>query len=507
MEINKKIILISIGRDENGLFQSMHTELAEQIVRKFQEENQIYEIFHMEYLSSVENIAEYLILIGDAKYCFCRSEDNQGFVNALVKQIQLLQPESSIEYVEDNTNAEEKKTELYSMAFARGYYMSLTGNYPACTMDGTIKHIKIKGNYVQVECLDRMNELCNANSSICMECSESLESSEKQKQYAYIKRYLNENRILPMNFVCSDADSLYINGEQVNKVRRITKLPYHRWKENRGLRTEQVLFTLDTEEDIKLFREDLEFYRKTYTLAQSPFLTGQIHMFCRFLSEQDCAVKKLPQVTIKENGRICPCNQEKWEIGSITESSIHELRANCTVIDENRKADKKCIACESSGHCSKCSFMPEFLAEHFCSLRKNYPFISDLFYETNVVIELKRKYKVFNQTLLTNIKISNRYFQSITEDNYTGEREKEVLFYQHVFIVYGNGTYTVWSPVTGKIYGISKEYAVVAEFIFRRIPQKAFQQLLMDMFGYGQEDSQFIVSSSMKRFKQSQLLY
>lgn len=506
MEINKKIILISIGRDENGLFQSMHTKLVEQIVRKFQEENQLYEIFHMEYLSSVENIAEYLILRSDAKYCFCRSEENREFVNALVKQIQLLQPESSIEYVEDNTSAKERKTKLHSMTFARGYYMSLTGNYPACTMDGTIKHIKIKENFVQLDCFDRMNEFCNTNSSICIECSDSLKSSEKHKQYAYIKRYLDENRILPMNCICSDADSLYLNGEQVNEVKRITKMPYHRRKENRGLPTELVIFMLDAEEDIKVFREDLEFYQKTHTLAQSPFLTGQIHMFCRFLSEQDCTVKKLPQVTIKENGRICPCNQEKWEIGSITESSIHELRANCTVIGENRKVEKECIICESREHCSKCSFMPEFLAEHFCDLRKNYPFISDLFYETNVVLELKRKYKVFIQTPLTDIKVSNRYFQSITEDSYMGEREKEVLFYQHVFIVYSNDTYTVWSPVTGKIYGISKEYAVVAEFIFRRIPQKAFQQLLMDMFGYGQEDSRLIVSSSMKQFKRSQLL-
>ena len=506
MELNKKIIFIGIDRDENGLFQSIHTELGEQVVRKFKEENQLYEIFHMEYLSSVENIAEYLILRGDAKYCFCRSEKNQELVNALVKQIQLLQPESSIEYVEDNTSAKERKMELYSMTFARGYYMSLAGIYPVGTMDGTIKHIKIKENFVQMDCLDRMNELCNANSSICVECSESLESSEKQRQYANVKRYLNENRILPMNFVCSDSDSLYINGEQVNEVKKIIKLPYHRWKENRRLPTEQVLFTLDREEDIKLFQEDLEFYRRMHTLAQSPFLTGQIHMFCRFLSEQDCTVKKLPQVTIKENGRICPCNQEKWEIGSILESSLHELRANCTVIDENMKAEKKCITCESRKHCSKCSFMPEFLAEHFCELRKNYPFISDLFYETNVVIELIRKYKVFNQTPLTDIKVSNRYFQSITEDSYTGERVKEVLFYHHVFIVYSNNTYTVWSPVTGKIYGISKEYAVVAEFIFRRIPQKEFQQLLVDMFGYGEEDSQFIVSSSMKLFKQSQLL-
>lgn len=506
MELNKKIILISIGRDENGLFQSMQTELTEKVVRKFQKENHLYEIFHMDYLSSAEKIAEYLILRGDAKYCFCRNEENKEFVNALVKQIQLLQQESVIEYVEDNTRAKERKTELHSMTFARGYYMSLAGNYPAGTMDGTIKHIKIKDSFVQMDRLDRMNELCNANSSICVECSESLEINEKQKQYAYVKRYLKENRIIPMNFVSSDADSLYINGEQVNEIKRIAKLPYHRWKENRGLPTEQVLFTLDMEEDIKLFQEDLEFYRRTHTVSHSPFLTGQIHMICRFLSEQDCTVKKLPQVTIKENGKICPCNQETWEIGSITDSSLHDLRANCTVLDENRKAEKKCITCKSKEYCSKCSFMSEILAEHFCELRKNYPFISDLFYETNVVIDLKRKYKVFNQISLTEIKVSNRYFQSITKDSYTGERVKEVLFYQQVFIVYSNDTYVVWSPVTGKIYGISKEYAIVAEFIFRRIPQKAFQQLLMDMLGYGQEDSQFIVSSSMKQFKQSKLL-
>ena len=309
-----------------------------------------------------------------------------------------------------------------------------------------------------------------------------------------------------MNFECDDADSLYINGVQESKVKRIKKIPYHVWKEREKKLTEQIVYTLDTKDDILLFQEDLEFYQKTHTLIRSPFFNGQMYMFCRFLSKQDCTIQMLPQVTIKGNGRLCPCNQEKWEIGSIEESSLSELRTNCMIIDENQKVIKKCNTCKSNEYCSMCSFMPEFLEEHFCTLRKNYPFIADLFYETNVLIELQRKYKVFNQTSLDEIKISNRYFQSITEDRYTGEKEKEVLFYQYVFVIYCNNIYMIWSPITGKIYRISKECAIVAEFIFRRIPINAVQQLLMDMFEYSQDDSQFIVDSTIKNFKQSHLL-
>lgn len=506
MDINKKIIIISINRDKNGLFQSSITPAVEKVVLTLEAKGMLCEVFHMEYLSSVEHMAAYLILRGDAQFFLFINEDNRDFVNALAEQIRFLQPESHIEFEVDNTGISEKKERSYSMTFAQGYYMSLVGNYPLAVMDGTIKHIKIKGDFSQKNLLLRVNELCNANSSVCIESSEAVYLNQKQKDYEETKRYLANNRILPINYVYSDSDFLFINGECVNSLKRIVKIPYHQWKDYSASIAEELVFTLETEDDLKMFREDLEFYYKTNTVSQSPFLVGQMHMICRFLSEQDCTVRKLPQVTIKENGKVYPCNQDNWEIGSIGESSLQELKKNCAVIDETEKVAKQCNSCKCRGTCSMCSFMSDFLVKHYCDLRRNYPYISELYYETNVVKDLKRKFKIFDQTPLSEIKISNSYFQSITDVHYTGKKVDRVLFYPHVCIIYSQDIYTIWSPFTGKIFRISKEYAVIAEFIFCKIPQKEFQYLLMEMFEYGRDDSSFVVNSSMNLFKESGLL-
>ena len=103
MDINKKIIIISINRDKNGLFQSSITPAVEKVVLTLEAKGMLCEVFHMEYLSSVEHMAAYLILRGDAQFFLFINEDNRDFVNALAEQIRFLQPESHIEFEEDNT--------------------------------------------------------------------------------------------------------------------------------------------------------------------------------------------------------------------------------------------------------------------------------------------------------------------------------------------------------------------------------------------------------------------
>ncbi len=505
MDYDKKIVLVSIGRDKDGLFGSRRSSATERVIKRLQAEKRIYEFFEVDHLSSLDNTVKHLFLRGDSQFLVFVNERNRNIINALASRMIEFDRDCCIEYEPDEDEGVPDDMQAYNMTFARGYYMSLVGNYPLAGLDGTVKHIKTEEGFAKEKIFDKITGLCNVNSSICTECDEDRDMQQIQSSQDNIKQYLDDNRLLPINLVYSDKEKIIINGNTVKGFKRFVKIPYHKRKECRVAKDEQLLYELETEEDIAMLKEDLEYYHRTNTVFGSPFWEGQIRMICRFLSEQECTVRKLPQISINKDGNVFPCDQKRLKIGNIERSSLSEMKNKCAVIDETEKSRRNCGSCDCRDICSKCSFMSGFLRNGFCDLKRNYPYISALYYETNLVKDLKGKFKVFAEIPLEEIKISNIYFQNITDVRYEGKKETKCLFCPYVCVVHGRDVYTIWSPLTGKVFRISREYALVAEYIFGKIPQKNFADLLDSELGYGKEDSSYIAGSSMELFEKAGL--
>lgn len=379
------------------------------------------------------------------------------------------------EFINDN------HSENYN-ALSLGFTISQTCEYVGVSLVGSTKHIVLDKAQVSVENLLKLNEFCSINSALHIYDAEGEKSTKLVDKYHFnrigeVIRYdafqnekkeiLMQHHMLPINMVTfSEGMPINVNGITNATGKKYHLMPYSQVDIKKKIDKEYMItLTLEKIEDLDKLLEDAEIFRETNKIAHSPLQYYNLQNVCRFMSRNYCQVEELPHFRVDQEGEIYPCIDNAISVGNMQEAYF-DIKQNTYMYYEKEISRRQCTTCSAVAICTRCAYLPDFMKERFCDIMKTKNYVSDFVIESKVLPGIIRSCKGYEKVKIEDINISNEYMFLYTKGEEYG---KEVPYFaKYVFLTECKGMHTIWSPVTNKVYKISKEIFIIAECLLRR---------------------------------------
>lgn len=402
--------------------------------------------------------------------------------------------------------------------FTYGYIFSWAGDYVTVPLNGYTKHVRINAEILSEDILQKLSEFCSINSSICIQSGES-HSEEKYKLsnmseiYRYnhevqnVKKMMDDSGSLPMTILLKDEQGdIQVDSVVRNLNLQLREISYKGFKELDKIPLDVFHnIKLEDAKDYELLLEDVETFRKNKNLAHSPLLYGKMQNSCRFMSRNHCSLTKIPRLTIANDGELYPCDDCSKSIGNINSNAYFDVMQNAYVCSENNFNEKNCGKCPAVVFCPKCSLLPDALEMDYCEIMRERSYITDFIIESIVLKQVMLSTPSFSKYKLEDIYLSNEYFQYYLDDVEDGNELP--FFSKYVFMTIHKGEHTIWSPNTNKTFRISKEIALIAECLFKRMSPSTIQKFLQERLGLKAEEVEHICTVTYDYFNKFNLLY
>lgn len=418
----------------------------------------------------------------------------------------------------------DEKLDKEFQTFSTGFAFSQTGEYINVPLNGFVKHVKIDSKDINEEVLDFLDEACSVNSSIFVTGNKEESNSnlyyleglkkiyKKEDWIESIREKSIENQSFPKNLIAINNDVLNVNGIVNNIKLKFKEMSYCEFKDSyykdRNLdnkeNTDLVTLTTNTEKDFSRFIEEVDKYYESKSISHSSLLYARMKNACRFLSRNYCSLTKVPRIEIDGNGNVYSCYENGKPLGTI-EDSIFDITQSAYVEHETKLRKSSCSKCPAAIGCPKCACMPEFMKDQYCDLMINKSYITDFILESMVICNLKFTNREISNIPVEKIKISNEHIQNLLS-NYENGNEAP-FFAKYVFVILTDSFYAVWSPNTNKIYKISKEIALIAEALLKRIEPNEIIKVIADEANLSMEVSTQLCKQVFELFYKNNLLY
>ncbi len=417
-----------------------------------------------------------------------------------------------------------KQTSLRYAPFSRGFLKSRTGMYNTVNLDGYVKHVEVAEEDYNEDIASYLNEIASINSSVYIRGLTTMVNHTqsyfdnsgigKVVDSAY-QNYCNtvcKADATPSNLLQLQDNTLRVNDFFYTSKQGIKELAYkqakamigdiqNEFKKHKGL---FYIFSIEDEEDYQCFLSDAEQYKDIHDFAGLPLAYGYLKNYCRFMNSKCCFVDKIPRIQLSRDGNLYTCFNKEEAIGQIGQT-IFELTQNCYVKKENEIKNRDCIHCKAKGWCAKCTQLPSFMKNSYCTIMKDKSYVIDYIMSSLACIQLVTTIPKFSTTHPANIKVSSEYMYNFTS---TIDDGQEIPYFPKFTYVLHNGeTSVLWTVATNKFFNISREYAFVAELLLKRLPVMDFPGYFSMLYNMPIDQSKEVCTHIIDTINQSGTLY
>lgn len=386
-----------------------------------------------------------------------------------------------------------KQTSLKYTPFSRGFLKSRTGMYNTVNLDGYVKHVEVSKEDYNSEIASYINEIASINSSVYIRGLKTYIDNEKacfdssgdarteDRAYHEYCIAVNEAYSIPGNLITLQDSILRVNDFYYTSKQGIKVISYRQAKEavndiEKSYGTDRAVFyvfTVDEEEDYQCFLSDAEKYKETHCLSGLPLAYGYLKNYCRFMNSKCCFVDKLPRIQLDHDGHVYTCFNTEEAIGNIGQT-IFELTQNCYVKKEIEIKKRDCVKCKARSWCSKCTQLPSFMKDGYCTIMRDRSYVIDYILSSMAFIQMVTTIPRFINTQPGKIKVSSEYMYNMSDFIEYGQ---EIPYFpKFTYILHHDDTSVLWTVATNKFFNISKEYALVAELLLKRLPLNLIPQ-------------------------------
>lgn len=410
------------------------------------------------------------------------------------------------------------------LPFLRGFLKSRTGLYGGVKLDGYVHHVEISEETSEKLKSSFMNEVISVNSSIYMrdkkvdvkgdKCifNEIGVASINNKNYEnHLKEFTNNNlhssnlifvnkNKINTNSLAYISDSGYYEISYKEAKSQIDSIKETFKNKNRPV----FVYKLNDKEDYETFLKDAEEYKKYHLIKDLPLAYGYLENSCRFVLNSDCFVDKLPRIKVDSEGNIRTCDYQTEPISKIGDS-LFDMGHKCFSKREKIFQERSCYECKTKAWCARCTELPEFIKESYCSVMKSKAYVLDYSIVPFLFLGLIDTNPKYSNLLPEEVKVSNEYMFNFISKEIRGE----VAPYLPKFtsIVACRDKYLFWSPVTNKYYNVSYEFAYVIELLLRRVKEDSLVELLSEGLSIDINESENIMKFIINNLKKAGVIY
>jgi radical SAM protein with 4Fe4S-binding SPASM domain len=417
-----------------------------------------------------------------------------------------------------------KQTSLKYAPFSRGFLKSRTGMYNTVNLDGYVKHIEVAKEDYNEKIASYINEIASINSSVFIRgLAPDIDFGQSYFDFSGIAKvedntyqdYCKEIKkadAAPSNLLTLQNNTLRLNDLLYTSKQGIKEISYKQAKEKiadfeKAYGTNKALFyvfSIDDEEDYGYFLSDAEKYKDTHDFAGLPLAYGYLKNYCRFMSSKCCFVDKIPRVQLDHDGSVYTCFNMEEAIGQIGQT-MFELTQNCYVKKENEIKSRDCVHCKARSWCSKCTQLPSFMKDSYCTIMKDKSYIIDYIMSSLAFIQMVTTIPKFVNSRPEKIKVSSEYMYNFSNSIENG---KEVPYFpKFTYVLHNEDTSVLWTIATNKFFNISREYAFVAELLLKRLPVREIPGYFSKSYNIPFEQSKEVCTYIMDTINHSGTLY
>lgn len=422
-------------------------------------------------------------------------------------------------------NNQLRATALRYVPFSKGFVKSRTGVYSGVVLDGYVKHVEVLTDQLDESMYQAINELASINSSIYWNHTvqggdrgtaltfdqAGVATVEDPAYQADQGEKLRHNAIgsnllrMVDDFLCVD-NLAYTSPQQIREIpylegkRRITEL-------EAAFGTPQAafyLFTVDTPEDYACFLADAEQFKVTHTFAGLPLAYGYLKNYCRFMKSGTCMVDKLPRIQLTGDGKVYLCSDFDHPIGT-QEQAIFELTQNCYVKKENQIKERDCNHCVARSWCTKCTQVPEFMAD-YCDIMRHRTYVIDYIMAGLVYLDMTSSIPVLRGRKPGAWKVTSEYMYNLTDPADTGTELPYFPKFSYLFTD-GGDLHVLWSAASGKFFRVSPQFALFSEMLFKRLPMAGIVERLQTALHMDAEENQTMIDTLAQVLNESGAMY
>lgn len=412
-----------------------------------------------------------------------------------------------------------RPTAMRYVPFSRGFIKSRTGVYTGVALDGCVKHVELlkpPENGALPACL---NELASINSSVYLayptdhELPESISfdkygtASVSSPLYKKWQETALNGSIMESNLLRMQDDHLHMNGLAYTAHQGLREIPYHKAKETLTGSKDGIfwLFSMDTVEDLSCFLADAEQFLKTQSFQNLPLAHGYLKNYCRFLNSSSCSVDKIPRIQLNGDGNVYACSNFEEPIGT-TEQALFELAQSCYVRKETAVKARDCAHCSARSWCAKCTQLPSFLREDYCSIMKEHTYVIDYIMASLVYIDMASSVPELKNIPPEGILVSSEYMHHLTSGDETGSELPYFPKFSYLFTCRSD-LHVLWSASSGKFFRVSTQFALFAELLFRKFPLAEIRKRMAASLSLDDEEVRTLCDTITQTLNRSGSLY
>lgn len=391
--------------------------------------------------------------------------------------------------------------------YYRGFISSISGMYAPNQIDGYVHHLKLDNDISNIS-PDEINEILSINSSIFIKKSSVPEFDEvisfddmgiahkANTNFSLFNKYVKDKCINPSRLVFISEDYMFVDDFAFYSSAKIKNMSYTDAKKNIDViknnyndpHSSTLYFvTIDNREDFDNLEEDASLFYKTHKFDNLVLGYAMLGDSCRFVSSR-CQTDKLTRLNVTADGEQYVCDKSK----TIKGSTLFELTQNAFLERDKSINSMECKNCNQHHWCSRCSAVPEFWSDGFCSIinRKNY--VSDYIMVMVYFSGLKESVKNFSDIDAEDIKVSNEFMYNLIEP--AEKPEVAPYFSKYTVLLNCKDKYVLWSPMTNKFYNVSIVFAYYIELLLNKRKMENIENYLMMKFGVSYDECRSAMS-------------
>ena len=416
-----------------------------------------------------------------------------------------------------------ENTKKYYYTYYRGFLKSKTGLYSGVNIDGYVRHLDINQNSFESMSKDTINEILSINSSIYVRRDDintvvddeiifDIEgiAHNKNQYYRNLINKISCGEAFPCNLIYINDSRLYLNDIAYQDETNLCDVNYkwateHIDEIKNYSSTSDVLYMIDIQdkEDYDLFLADADKYMRTHKIDGLPLAYGFLQNACRFISQNNCSVDKIPRLKVDENEYMHMC--DKYVNSEFKAETMYELTHNCYVHREKLLSRRGCYDCPTQIWCPKCTELPEYISENYCQIMKEKTYVLDYVLMPHYITGLRESVKGFKEMDIKEVYISNEYMFNLIDSEI--KSDVEPYFPKFTTCIF-NGTQNIlWSPVNNRYYKLSREFAYYIELLLKRKSMGYILEDLKTKYNISQEEAIVNIKLMNDILKKSGVLY
>jgi hypothetical protein len=378
--------------------------------------------------------------------------------------------------------------EMALATFERGYIAYKTGAYPDNIDNTNFKHIGFESEEVAEKAL-KDKSLLDLNSAIVLQ-------NNKNDYFSHLS--VKDNGSYFNHVYNEEAGKVYYDGTQ--SYSKYIESSYNKYKEDRKdleyKPTEKYLLSIQTEEDLQAFENDVNRYEKEGILSGiNSLLVDEcrwcgrctIHMMCRGIIQSDDTIR--PCLT-------CEKNIGSWKKSSYERKQLADRQAVSSVLE------RECSKCQAYTYCSKCSMLPsDISSKRFCSIVKEHPLIMDFL--------MKREYlgALYQfSDMLKKVGIPFRISTPFAPLVYQRKDLVTVAYNKLINLFTLKGKYYVCHLRRNSILEIPEMLAFIMEGYSMNLDNKEIADALVERFEIEAERGEAVVNEGMNTVKEAGII-